>query len=114
MRLVGPCNQVCVLRGDGGGLGCLPVQNAEQVQQNNRDDRHAEQPKQDIAPHRLLAECRSVHRIDGADGMPVAATPRPSLDHVEDVHQDDDADRHANEPQENTAHFFELRVVAGR
>lgn len=33
-----------------------------------------------------------------------AAALRRQLDHVENVHQDDDADRHADEPQEYTAH----------
>jgi hypothetical protein len=37
---------------------------------------------------------------------PPARMPVVGLDHVEDVEQDDDADRHAQQPKKNAAHVL--------
>ena len=77
-----------------GGVGVLKgrlrllVQNAEQVQGDDRDDRYAEQPKKNVAPHSVLAV---------------------RLQYAEEMHQDDSADRHADKPENDAATHFQLQ-----
>jgi hypothetical protein len=46
--------------------------------------------------------------------IPDVAAGRLPVQHTEEVQQDEDADRNAEEPQKKVAgHFFELRLVIG-